>query len=49
MTNFWNLVTSARCPIIKRELLKVNACFGSTFFRESEVFNDENTVQVNIK
>jgi hypothetical protein len=47
MMNFWNLVPPARSPIIKRGLLTVNACFGPIYFRESQVFNDENTVQVN--
>jgi hypothetical protein len=29
-TNSWNLVPSAQYPVLKRVLLNVNACFGST-------------------
>jgi hypothetical protein len=31
VTDFWNLVPSAQCPILKRVSLKVSACFGSTY------------------
>jgi len=33
-TNFWNLVPSAQCPILKRVPLKVNVCFGSTLVNQ---------------
>jgi hypothetical protein len=34
-TNFWNLVPSAQCPILKQVSLKVSACFCSTYLSES--------------
>jgi hypothetical protein len=34
-TNFWNLVLSAQCPILKRVSLKVSACFSSTYLSKS--------------
>jgi hypothetical protein len=33
--NFWNLVPSAQCPVLKLVALKVSACFGSTYVSES--------------
>jgi len=30
-TNFWTLMPSAQCPILKRVSLKVNVCFVSTY------------------
>jgi hypothetical protein len=41
-TNFWNLVPSAQCPILKQMSLKVNA-FWFYLLKQIRVFDNENT------